>query len=39
VLDSSGQSIIVQMSNADLIRIEVDLPVKRVKVRGWREER
>jgi hypothetical protein len=38
VLDSSGQSIIVQMSNADLIRIDVDLPSERVKVKGWKED-
>ncbi len=37
VLDSSGQSIIIQMSNADLLRINVDLPVDRIKVRGWNE--
>jgi type IV pilus assembly protein PilY1 len=37
VLDSSGEHVIVQLSDADLLRIGVNLDFKKVQVRGWKE--
>ncbi|MEW6349946.1 MAG: hypothetical protein AB1646_12840 [Thermodesulfobacteriota bacterium] len=37
VLDSSGENVIVQMSNASLLKIPVKLPNKPLQTKGWRE--
>jgi type IV pilus assembly protein PilY1 len=37
ILDSQGENIIVQMSDASLVRIPVNLLQKRVGPQGWRE--
>jgi hypothetical protein len=38
VLDSSGEHVLIQTSDAKIHRIKVDLPQKPFYLKGWREE-
>ncbi len=37
ILDTSGQNVIVQLSDASLLKIPVTLPVQRTQSKGWVE--
>ncbi|GEM_PF-1561085 len=38
VLNASGDTVIIQMSNADILKIEVDMLSKAFQLKGWQEK-